>query len=153
MKNKMIKITTLPGNFQIYVKKPVSVKAVQIDRPFEVETLEGTFKAKAGDYLVEGVRGELYSCKKEIFEETYDLTDDMLPITNKIKNIIAEACGRKVSEIRLIDNFNNDLDCDDLDMVELIMELEEEFGMTIPDSILDNVKNVGQLINYVENNK
>jgi acyl carrier protein len=38
-------------------------------------------------------------------------------------------------------------------MVELIMELEEEFGMTIPDSILDNVKNVGQLINYVENNK
>lgn len=38
----------------------------------EVKTLEGVLKGKAGDYLIEGVRGELYPCDKEIFEETYE---------------------------------------------------------------------------------
>lgn len=38
-----------------------------------VSTLEGDMKAHTGDYLIRGVRGELYPCKKEIFEETYDV--------------------------------------------------------------------------------
>lgn len=149
----MKKITTLPGDFKIYIKKPISVKAIQIDEPFEVETLEGTFKAKAGDYLIEGVRGELYSCDKEIFGETYDLIDDMLPITNKIKKIISEYANRKVDTLKLVDNFQNDLDFDDLDMVELIMEIEDQFDMVIDDTVLDKIQNIGQLINYVEKNK
>ena len=39
---------------------------------FEVETLEGTLRGRAGDYLMMGVNGELYPCAKEIFEKTYD---------------------------------------------------------------------------------
>jgi hypothetical protein len=43
-----------------------------MQEPFRVETLEGTLEGKAGDYLMIGVRGEMYPCAKEIFEETYD---------------------------------------------------------------------------------
>lgn len=53
-------------------KLPVTIKAIQMEMPFAVETLEGTtYEGKAGDYLLEGVRKEVYPCKKEIFEETY----------------------------------------------------------------------------------
>lgn len=54
-----------------YIKKPIPVRAVQILEEFEVVTLEGTFNAKAGDYLMEGIKGEIYSCDKIIFEESY----------------------------------------------------------------------------------
>lgn len=59
--------------FKKAVKKPVPVRCIQIDEPFKVETLEGILKGKAGDYLMIGVKGEMYVCDKDIFEETYDL--------------------------------------------------------------------------------
>jgi len=54
------------------IKKPIPVRCIQIQEPFRVETMEGTLEGKAGDYLMIGVRGEMYPCAKEIFEETYD---------------------------------------------------------------------------------
>lgn len=54
-----------------YVKKPIPVRAVMMAQEFEVETLEGVMKGKNGDYLVEGVEGEVYPCDKSIFEKTY----------------------------------------------------------------------------------
>ena len=64
------KIDTL-NNIEYYKKKPISIRAVQINQPFRVETMEGEQTGKDGDYLLESVRGELYCCDKEIFEETY----------------------------------------------------------------------------------
>jgi hypothetical protein len=55
-----------------YRKRPVAIRAAVIDVPFEVETLEGVMRGAAGDYLIEGVAGELYPCKREIFVATYD---------------------------------------------------------------------------------
>lgn len=55
-----------------YRKKPVIVHAVLIVEEFEVETLEGTMRGKPGDYLIKGVRGELYPCDHEIFKEIYE---------------------------------------------------------------------------------
>ena len=55
-----------------YKKKPVIIKAIQMDCDFEVATLEGNYKGKKGDYLLEGVKGEVYPCRKDIFEETYN---------------------------------------------------------------------------------
>ena len=52
-------------------KLPVVIKAIQMDKDFEVETLEGNHKGKAGDFLLQGVNYEVYPCKKEIFEKTY----------------------------------------------------------------------------------
>lgn len=65
-------ITKMPSNFKIYTKKPVKIKAVQMEKEFEVKTLEGVLKGKIGDYLLQGIKGELYPCDKEIFEETYE---------------------------------------------------------------------------------
>ena len=55
-----------------YRKKPVLIYAAQILLPFKVETLEGTMQGKPGDWLIQGVEGEFYPCKNEIFRKTYD---------------------------------------------------------------------------------
>lgn len=56
----------------VYRKKPIMIVAKQVEEPCEVETLEGVMKAKAGDYIIRGIKGEEYPCDKEIFHLTYD---------------------------------------------------------------------------------
>lgn len=63
---------TFDVTFKQYRKKPVVVLAAQMDEEFEVETLEGTMRGNAGDYLICGVKGEFYPCKPDIFEATYE---------------------------------------------------------------------------------
>jgi len=55
------------------IKKPIPVKCIQINEPFKVETMEGILEGKPGDYLMIGVKGEMYPCDKKIFEETYQI--------------------------------------------------------------------------------
>lgn len=55
------------------VKKPIPVNCVQIDEPFEVETMEGLMKGKKGDWLMIGIHGEMYPIDNEIFQKTYDI--------------------------------------------------------------------------------
>jgi len=62
--------------FRKFTKKPIPISAAQINEPFEVQTIEGTMQGAAGDYLLIGVRGEMYPVKKEIFEETYQPVED-----------------------------------------------------------------------------
>lgn len=52
-------------------RKIALTEAQRIDEPFEVATLEGVMTAKAGDYLMRGAQGELYSCDAGIFEQAY----------------------------------------------------------------------------------
>lgn len=59
--------------FREAVKKPIPVRCIQLQEPFQVETMEGLMQGKAGDYLIIGIKGEMYPCDKAIFEETYDL--------------------------------------------------------------------------------
>ena len=61
-----------PVKLSQYRKKPVVVFAALMEEPFEVETLEGTMKGNAGDYLIRGVKGEYYPCKPDIFAATYE---------------------------------------------------------------------------------
>lgn len=56
---------------QKYQKRPIQIEAYQIKQPFYVKTLEGTMNGKENDYVVVGIRGELYICDDEIFGETY----------------------------------------------------------------------------------
>lgn len=58
--------------FQKYRKIPVVVEAYQTDVEMEIETLEGVMKANKGDWIIRGVKGELYPCKSDIFEMTYE---------------------------------------------------------------------------------
>ena len=60
-------------DFKKAIKKPIPIKCVQIDEPFEVESMEGLVKGKAGDWLMIGVNGEKYVCDAAIFHKSYDI--------------------------------------------------------------------------------
>lgn len=59
------------GDMKPCRKKPIVVFATQMKEDFCVNTLEGLMKGSAGDYLIRGIRGEIYPCEKSIFEDTY----------------------------------------------------------------------------------
>ena len=62
--------------FKKYRKKPIIVEAYQTDEEKIIETLEGKMKANKGDYIIKGIKGELYPCKEDIFYETYDKVEN-----------------------------------------------------------------------------
>lgn len=68
-----------------YIKKPVAIEAYRTSEPVDIETLEGTMHANAGDYIITGVKGERYPCKPDIFEATYMSRDDV----NRIVDVVA----------------------------------------------------------------
>lgn len=57
-------------------RKKVITHCKQINEEFEVQSLEGRVKGKAGDYLMRGIQGELYICDQQIFNDTYELISD-----------------------------------------------------------------------------
>ncbi len=67
----------------------------------------------------------------------------------KVKSVIAEKAGKSVSDIRDDASFIEDLGLDSLDLVDMIMKLEEEFGISIPDEDLDKIRTVKDAINYI----
>lgn len=69
---------------------------------------------------------------------------------DKIKTIITEQLGVKPEEVTLEASFIDDLGADSLDTVELIMALEEEFEIDIPDEDAGKIKTVGEIIKYIE---
>ncbi|WBW99752.1 acyl carrier protein [Oceanirhabdus sp. W0125-5] len=70
-------------------------------------------------------------------------------IFEKIKGIIADRLGIDESEIKLESNFVDDLGADSLDVVELVMALEEEFEIEIPDEDAEKVGSVNDVVKYV----
>ena len=77
----------------------------------------------------------------------------MSDISEKVKSIIVEKLGVNESEVTPEATFAQDLGADSLDTVELIMEFEKEFGITIPDDKAETIKTVGDAIAYIEANK
>ena len=75
----------------------------------------------------------------------------MNEIESKVKDIIVDKLGVDKDEVKPEASFNNDLGADSLDTVELIMELEKEFGVTIPDSDAEKIQTVGDAVAYIEN--
>ena len=107
-----------------YVKKPVVIEAVQITdatfddphpnpthikgvvydpikRIVEIHTLEGTMTAQVGDWIIKGIQGELYPCKPDIFEQTYESIEqailDDLPLSGSGKIADFNKSGRNWS--------------------------------------------------------
>ena len=70
-------------------------------------------------------------------------------IEDKVINIVAEQMGVDKSEITRETSFVNDLNADSLDTVELVMEFEDEFELSIPDEEAEKIQTVGQAIDYV----
>ncbi len=73
-------------------------------------------------------------------------------VPDKVKEIIADKLGVDLKEVVPSANFINDLSADSLDRVELIMEMEKEFNLAIPDEKAEKLETVGEVIEYVENN-
>ena len=76
--------------------------------------------------------------------------NSMSDVGQKVRSIIAEQLGVKVEEVTDPASFVDDLGADSLDTVELVMALEEEFGIEIPDEEAEKMTNVGEAIRYVE---
>jgi acyl carrier protein len=74
----------------------------------------------------------------------------MADVTSKVKAIIVDKLGVDESEITPTASFTNDLGADSLDTVELIMEFEKEFGVSIPDGDTVKIATVGDVISYIE---
>jgi acyl carrier protein len=72
---------------------------------------------------------------------------------DKIKEVIIDKLGVEESKIVSEASFVDDLGADSLDTVELIMELEEEFGLEIPDEEAEKLTTVGAVVDYVDKNK
>lgn len=71
-------------------------------------------------------------------------------IFDKVKSVIADQLGVDASEVTMESSFVDDLGADSLDIVELIMALEEEFDIEIPDEEAEKVATVGDVVEYIK---
>ena len=76
----------------------------------------------------------------------------MSEIESKVNAIIVDKLGVEASEVKPEASFTNDLGADSLDTVELILEFEKEFGISIPDDKAETIQTVGDAISYIEAN-
>ena len=74
-----------------------------------------------------------------------------MAVEEKIKSIIASQLGVNENEVKPESSFVEDLGADSLDTVELVMALEEEFGIEIPDEDAEKMTTVGEAIKYIDN--
>jgi acyl carrier protein len=75
----------------------------------------------------------------------------MTDAVNRVRTIIAEQLGVKPEEVTTEASFVDDLGADSLDTVELVMALEEEFGIEIPDEDAEKMATVGDAVKYIDN--
>jgi acyl carrier protein len=76
---------------------------------------------------------------------------DIQAIEDKVIDIISEQMGVDKAEVSRETSFINDLNADSLDTVELVMEFEDEFDMSIPDEEAEKIQTVGAAIDYIVN--
>ena len=74
-------------------------------------------------------------------------------VFDKIKELIAEQLDVDASTITMDTDFMKDLEADSLDAVEIILGVEDEYGIEIPDEVAENFTKVGDIVNYVEEHK
>lgn len=76
----------------------------------------------------------------------------MSEVAEKVKAIIVDKLSVEETEVTNEASFTNDLGADSLDTVELIMEFEKEFGISIPDDQAEKITTVGDAVSYIEAN-
>ena len=75
-----------------------------------------------------------------------------MAVADKVKSIIVEQLGVDADEVTNDASFTDDLGADSLDIVELVMAFEEEFGIEIPDEEAEKISNVREAVEYIEAN-
>lgn len=77
----------------------------------------------------------------------------MATVEERVVDIVAEQLGVEKDKISRETSFVNDLGADSLDTVELVMELEEEFNVSIPDEAAEKIQKVGEAVDFIESAK
>ena len=72
-------------------------------------------------------------------------------VFEKIRAILCEQLDIEEDQVTMDSNIAEDLGADSLDVVALIMSIEDEFGLEVPDDQVENIKTVGDVVNYIEN--
>ena len=72
---------------------------------------------------------------------------------DKVKEIVVEQLGVEAADVAIDSTFIDDLAADSLDIVELIMAFEEEFGIEIPDEVAEKINTVKEAVTYIEKEK
>lgn len=73
-------------------------------------------------------------------------------VFEKVKKMLADQLDADEAELTMETNIAKDLDADSLDVVELLMTIEDEFSIEIPDEEIENIKTIGDLTEYIQNN-
>ena len=76
----------------------------------------------------------------------------MSAVFDKVKEIIVEQLDVEEDKVTLEASFRDDLEADSLDVVELVMELEDEFDLEIADEDAENINTVKDVVDYIDNN-
>ncbi len=73
-------------------------------------------------------------------------------IFEKIKELLAEQLDASADDMTMSTDIANDLGADSLDVVELLMAIEDEFDIEVPDDKIETIKTIGDLVKYIEEN-
>lgn len=73
-------------------------------------------------------------------------------IFETVQSILVEQLGVDEDQVNMDANFIDDLNADSLDIVELVMAMEQEFGISIPDEEAERIKTVGDAVNFIKDN-
>ena len=71
-------------------------------------------------------------------------------IFDKLKELVVDQLGVEEDEVTMEASMQDDLGADSLDLVDLVMSVEDEFGVKVADEDLENIKTVGDIVNYIE---
>ena len=74
-------------------------------------------------------------------------------IIDKVKEIIADQLSVKVDDIKEDTNIAEELGAESLDLVEILMSLEDEFGVSIPDEAIPEIKTIKEIVDFIESHK
>lgn len=76
-----------------------------------------------------------------------------MAIIDKVKALIVEQLGVEEDDVKMESSFVDDLGADSLDIVELVMALEEEFELEIPDEDAEKIRTVGEAVKYIQDHQ
>lgn len=71
-------------------------------------------------------------------------------VLEKVKKVIADQLSMEVEEVKIESTFTEDLGVDSLEIFEIVMSLEEEFNIEIPNEDIENIKTIGDIVNYMK---
>ena len=74
-------------------------------------------------------------------------------VFEKLREIICEQLQVNEDEVTMESNIRDDFDADSLDFVDIVMSIEDEFNVEVPDEAIDDIKVVGDLVRFIEENK